>query len=84
LIAGLAAVLVLIGALAVVAGLSWRNEGRARATAQSESARAVAAEGTAWGEELARLACEGPFASELWDEAALAPYLEGRAPQACR
>ena len=35
-------------------------------------------------EDLMRLACEGPLASGLLDEAVLAPYLEGRSPQACR
>ena len=34
-------------------------------------------------EELARLACEGPLASGLLDEAALEPYLESRTPVAC-
>jgi hypothetical protein len=34
--------------------------------------------------ELVRLACEGPFASDLFDEAELKPYLGGREPQACK
>jgi hypothetical protein len=34
--------------------------------------------------ELVRIACEGPFAGELFDEAELRPYLGDRAPQACK
>ncbi len=34
--------------------------------------------------ELVRLACEGPFASGLFDEAELKPYLGEREPQACK
>jgi hypothetical protein len=35
-------------------------------------------------EELERLACEGPFASGAFEEAALQPYLEGQPSQVCR
>jgi WD40 repeat protein len=34
--------------------------------------------------ELERLACRGPFATGLFDESVLQPYLEGSPPQACR
>ncbi len=35
-------------------------------------------------EELVRIACEGPFASGLFDEAELRPYLGEREPQVCK
>ncbi|MCL4300756.1 MAG: hypothetical protein KJ077_33780 [Anaerolineae bacterium] len=35
-------------------------------------------------QELVRIACEGPFASGLFDEAELKPYLAGREPQVCK
>ncbi|WP_143300923.1 hypothetical protein [Candidatus Entotheonella palauensis] len=36
------------------------------------------------GEELMRLACQGPFASDLFQESELADYLEGQRPKACQ
>jgi hypothetical protein len=35
-------------------------------------------------DKLVRLACEGPFASGLFDEAELKPYLGEREPQVCK
>ena len=35
-------------------------------------------------QELVHIACAGPFASGLFDEAELKPYLAGREPQVCK
>ena len=62
----------------------WHSDGRAYLLGV-DWLRAMG--GDPWAlspEELMRLACEGPFASSAWDEAALEPYLDGRPSQACR
>jgi hypothetical protein len=56
---------------AYVLDLEWLEKMEGRATTLS-------------AQELITIACNGPLASGLFDEAALEPYLDGREPQACR